>query len=117
MIEYWRRLQPRERRMIVLAAAVVALVLAWTLVWEPLRDARRSAGVGNKLAWGGKAHTYRAISARRNCPSRKLPVYSCKPGAVVSTYPATMCALSSSGRWRQIASHPRAPLLPRQANS
>ena len=39
MIEYWRRLQPRERRMIVLAAAVVALVLAWTLVWEPLRDA------------------------------------------------------------------------------
>ncbi|HKL52155.1 MAG TPA: type II secretion system protein M [Wenzhouxiangellaceae bacterium] len=41
MIQHWRRLQPGERRMIGLAAFVIALVLAWTLVWEPLRDARR----------------------------------------------------------------------------
>ena len=40
MIEYWRRLQPRERRMIGLAAVVMLFVLGWTLVWEPLRDAR-----------------------------------------------------------------------------
>lgn len=41
MIEHWRRLQVRERRIIGLAVIVIALVLGWTLVWEPLRDARR----------------------------------------------------------------------------
>jgi|SRR6056297_1170356 len=41
MIEYWRRLQVRERRFIGLAVVLIALVLGWTLVWEPLRDARR----------------------------------------------------------------------------
>jgi len=41
MIEYWRRLQARERRVIVLALIVLGLVAGWTLVWEPLRDARR----------------------------------------------------------------------------
>lgn len=41
MIEYWRRLQARERRMVGLAAIVLALVLGWVMVWEPLRDARR----------------------------------------------------------------------------
>lgn len=41
MIEYWRRLQASERRMIGLAAIVLALVLGWVMVWEPLRDARR----------------------------------------------------------------------------
>lgn len=41
MIEYWRGLQTRERRMIGIAALVVSLVLGWILVWEPLRDARR----------------------------------------------------------------------------
>lgn len=40
MIEYWRRLQGRERRLVGIALVVIALVLAWTLVWEPLRDAR-----------------------------------------------------------------------------
>lgn len=40
MIEYWRRLQTRERRMIGLAAIVMLFVLGWILVWEPLRDAR-----------------------------------------------------------------------------
>jgi len=40
MIDYWRRLQARERRMIGIAAIVIALVMVWTLVWEPLRDAR-----------------------------------------------------------------------------
>lgn len=41
MIEYWRRLQTRERRLVSAALIVVALVMVWTLVWEPLRDARR----------------------------------------------------------------------------
>ncbi len=41
MIEYWRRLQVRERRIIVLGVVMIGLVLGWTLVWEPLRDARR----------------------------------------------------------------------------
>ncbi|MBS3745142.1 MAG: type II secretion system protein M [Wenzhouxiangellaceae bacterium] len=42
MIAYWRRLQPRERGLIGVAALVVAAVLAWTLVWEPLQEARES---------------------------------------------------------------------------
>jgi len=40
MIEYWHRLQARERRVIAGAAATLILLLAWTMVWEPLRDAR-----------------------------------------------------------------------------
>jgi len=40
MIEYWRRLQARERRMMGFAIVMIALVLAWTLIWEPLHDAR-----------------------------------------------------------------------------
>lgn len=43
MIEYWRRLQVRERRMIGIAALVVVIVSGWTLVWEPLGEARRAA--------------------------------------------------------------------------
>lgn len=42
MIDYWRRLQTRERRLIGVALVVVALVLVWTLVWEPLREARNA---------------------------------------------------------------------------
>lgn len=42
MIEYWRRLQPRERGLIGIAALVVVLVVIWTVIWEPLRDARQS---------------------------------------------------------------------------
>lgn len=41
MIEYWRRLQLRERRMVAVAMVVILLVVGWTLVWEPLREARR----------------------------------------------------------------------------
>lgn len=41
MIDYWRRLQTRERRMIGVAVVVIALALGWTMVWEPLRDSRR----------------------------------------------------------------------------
>jgi len=40
MIAHWRRLQVRERRIIGLAVVVIALVLGWTIIWEPLRDAR-----------------------------------------------------------------------------
>lgn len=40
MISSWRRLHVRERRIIGLAVVVIALVMGWTLVWEPLRDAR-----------------------------------------------------------------------------
>jgi len=42
MIDYWRRLQSRERVLIGMAAVVVAIVIVWTLIWEPLHDARRS---------------------------------------------------------------------------
>lgn len=42
MIRYWRELQTRERRLIGIALVAGALVLGWTLVWEPLRDARRT---------------------------------------------------------------------------
>ncbi len=42
MIAYWRRLQSRERGLIGVAALVVAAVLVWTLVWEPLQEARES---------------------------------------------------------------------------
>lgn len=40
MIERWRQLQERERLLVGLAAVVVAAVLAWTLAWEPLAEAR-----------------------------------------------------------------------------
>lgn len=42
MIERWRQLQARERKLIGIALAVIALVAVWTLVWEPLADARRA---------------------------------------------------------------------------
>lgn len=40
MIEYWRRLQTRERRMLILAAIVMMLVVFWTVVWAPIQAAR-----------------------------------------------------------------------------
>lgn len=40
MIDYWRKMQPRERRLVGVAGLVVVAVLGWTLVWEPIRDAR-----------------------------------------------------------------------------
>jgi general secretion pathway protein M len=43
MRAWWERLRPRERRLVGAAVLVVAAVVAWTMVWEPLRDARRSA--------------------------------------------------------------------------
>ena len=42
MIDYWRRLQPRERALISVAALLVAIVLLWTLIWAPLQEARSS---------------------------------------------------------------------------
>jgi general secretion pathway protein M len=37
------RLQPRERRLVLLAASVGGLALVWVGVWEPLREARQAA--------------------------------------------------------------------------
>lgn len=56
MIDYWRRLQPRERGLIGVAALVVAAVLAWMLIWEPLQESRalmveRIAGQRALLDW------------------------------------------------------------------
>lgn len=42
MIDYWHRLQPRERGLIGVAALVVAAVLVWALIWEPLQASRAS---------------------------------------------------------------------------
>jgi len=42
MIEYWRRLQPRERALISVAALLLSFVLLWTLVWAPLQESRSS---------------------------------------------------------------------------
>jgi general secretion pathway protein M len=43
MRDAWTRLQPRERRLVGIAAVLVALVLAWMLIWEPLRETRSEA--------------------------------------------------------------------------
>lgn len=41
MIEYWGRLQARERRMLGFAIVIITLVLGWALIWDPLHDANR----------------------------------------------------------------------------
>lgn len=43
MFEAWNNLSVRERRLVALAAAVVALALGWGLVWQPLDAARDAA--------------------------------------------------------------------------
>ena len=40
MKAWWSRLQTRERRWVMVAAAVVLGVLIYTLVWEPLAESR-----------------------------------------------------------------------------
>ena len=42
MRERWQQLQARERGLIVLAAIVIAIVLIWLLLWEPLQQAREN---------------------------------------------------------------------------
>lgn len=42
MTGYWHRLNPRERSLVGLAALVVAVVVVWILVWEPLQETRAS---------------------------------------------------------------------------
>ncbi|MEM7053015.1 MAG: type II secretion system protein GspM [Pseudomonadota bacterium] len=39
----WQQLQSRERSLILLAAALIAMVLFWTLFWEPLQQSREDA--------------------------------------------------------------------------
>ena len=41
MRERWQQLQNRERALIMLAAIVIAVVLFWTLLWEPLQQSRQ----------------------------------------------------------------------------
>lgn len=56
MKEFWTRLEERERRLLRLAAAVIALALLWGWAWDPLarsRAALRAEAAGNAaaLAW------------------------------------------------------------------
>ena len=77
MIDYWRRLQIRERRIIGVAVVVIVLVLGWTLVWEPLRDSRRDlteqlAGQRALVDWLDRlAPEVQRLSAER-APERTL---------------------------------------------
>jgi general secretion pathway protein M len=52
----WSALQPRERRVLVLGALVVGMVLSYVLLWEPLSRSRqdwrvRVAAAESDLAW------------------------------------------------------------------
>jgi Type II secretory pathway, component PulM len=56
MKKLWSGLSPRDRRIAVLGAVVVAAMLAWALAWTPLiasRDSLRDEAVANAqaLAW------------------------------------------------------------------
>lgn len=42
MRERWQQLQARERGLIVMAIIVIAVVLIWLLLWEPLQQAREN---------------------------------------------------------------------------
>ncbi len=39
-VEWWNRLQPRERRMVAFGAVACVLLLGWAFVWHPLARAR-----------------------------------------------------------------------------
>ncbi len=40
---FWAGLSPRDRRVLSWGGIVLAAILAWLLIWEPLRDARDAA--------------------------------------------------------------------------
>lgn len=67
MSAWWSRLGPRDRAALGIGAVVVALVLAWVLVWEPLAGSRATlAGQAVRaeadLAWmRGTAGTLRNL--------------------------------------------------------
>jgi general secretion pathway protein M len=70
---WWEGLQPRERRMLAIGAAVVAAMLGWALLWYPLSHARadlaaRVAHQRDDLAWMrqalGEVGSLRAQGAR-----------------------------------------------------
>lgn len=42
MVEYWNRLQSRERGLIVAAAFLMVLLALWIFVWEPMQGSQRS---------------------------------------------------------------------------
>lgn len=53
---HWRRLAPREQRLLLLAAAVLALLLGYGLLWSPWQAARERLRADNArlradLAW------------------------------------------------------------------
>lgn len=56
MTAHWRRLAPREQRLLLLAAAVLALLLGYALLWAPWQAARERLRADNArlradLAW------------------------------------------------------------------
>ena len=70
---WWESLQPRERRMLAIGAAVVSAMLGWALLWYPLSHARaelaaRVAHQRDDLAWMrralGEVGSLRAQGAR-----------------------------------------------------
>jgi len=70
---WWEGLQPRERRMLAIGAAVVAAMLGWALLWYPLSHARadltaRVAHQRDDLTWMrqalGEVGSLRAQGAR-----------------------------------------------------
>lgn len=42
MKAYWERLSPRDRRILLVAAPLVAVLLLWALVWDPMSRARQA---------------------------------------------------------------------------
>lgn len=71
--EWWQKQSERDRRVLAVGAAVVALLLAWAFVWYPLARAReqlesRVEHERTDLAWmlrsGGELQDLRAKGAR-----------------------------------------------------
>jgi general secretion pathway protein M len=44
---WWQGREPRERRVLAIGAVLVAVMLAWALVWKPLQDSRAALVEGN----------------------------------------------------------------------
>ena len=43
LLAFWAGLSPRDQRVLKLGGIALAAILAWLLVWEPLREARDAA--------------------------------------------------------------------------
>ncbi|MCX7556557.1 type II secretion system protein M [Xanthomonadaceae bacterium JHOS43] len=42
---FWAGLSPRDRRMLIGGGIALAIILAWLMIWEPLREARDAARI------------------------------------------------------------------------